>query len=111
MPVSRIKPDGEYGCIVTNPPYGSRLGDETDAEKAVRQLGLSMLYLPTWSTFALTQSRTFEETIGRKSDKRRKLFNGRIECTFYQFFGPLAAARQILTAKRFGLFGKPTIMG
>lgn len=89
MPVSRIKPDGDYGCLVTNPPYGARLGDETDAEKAVRQLGLSMLYLPTWSMFALTQSRTFEDTIGRKADKRRKLFNGRLECTYYQFFGPL----------------------
>ena len=66
MPVSRIKPEGDYGCIITNPPYGLRLGDETEAEKAVSQLGLSMLYLPTWSMFALTQSKTFEQTIGRK---------------------------------------------
>ncbi|AZN42335.1 THUMP domain-containing class I SAM-dependent RNA methyltransferase [Paenibacillus albus] len=89
MAVSRIKPEGDYGCIITNPPYGARLGDEDDAEKAIRQLGLSALYLPTWSMFALTQSRTFEDTIGRKADKKRKLFNGRIECAFYQFFGPL----------------------
>ncbi|RAP77822.1 THUMP domain-containing class I SAM-dependent RNA methyltransferase [Paenibacillus montanisoli] len=87
--VSRVKPEGDYGCIITNPPYGARLGDEDDAEKAIRQLGLSALYLPTWSLFALTQSRTFEETIGRKADKKRKLFNGRIECAYYQFFGPL----------------------
>lgn len=89
MAVSRIKPEGDYGCIITNPPYGARLGDEDDAEKAIRQLGLSALYLPNWSMFALTQSRTFEDTIGRKADKKRKLFNGRIECTYYQFFGPL----------------------
>ncbi|REE80251.1 putative N6-adenine-specific DNA methylase [Paenibacillus taihuensis] len=89
MAVSRIKPEGDYGCIITNPPYGARLGDEDDAEKAIRQLGLSALYLPNWSMFALTQSRTFEDTIGRKADKKRKLFNGRIECTYYQFFGPM----------------------
>ncbi|SDX39258.1 class I SAM-dependent RNA methyltransferase [Paenibacillus sp. CF384] len=89
MAVSRVKPEGDYGCIITNPPYGTRLGDEDEAEKAIRQLGLSSLYIPTWSMFALTQSRTFEETIGRKADKKRKLFNGRIECTYYQYFGPL----------------------
>ncbi|MFC5652737.1 class I SAM-dependent RNA methyltransferase [Paenibacillus solisilvae] len=89
LPVSRMKPEGDYGCIITNPPYGLRLGDEAEAEKAVKQLGLSKLYLPTWSMFALTQPKTFEQTIGRNADKKRKLFNGRIECTFYQFFGPL----------------------
>ncbi|MBW7461627.1 class I SAM-dependent RNA methyltransferase, partial [Paenibacillus sepulcri] len=82
------KPEGEYGCIITNPPYGSRLGDDTEAEKALRELGHTALYLPTWSFFALSPSKSVEHYFGRNADKRRKLYNGRIECALYQYFGP-----------------------
>ncbi|MFC0328901.1 class I SAM-dependent RNA methyltransferase [Paenibacillus sepulcri] len=88
LPVSKAKPEGEYGCIITNPPYGSRLGDDTEAEKALRELGHTALYLPTWSFFALSPSKSVEHYFGRNADKRRKLYNGRIECALYQYFGP-----------------------
>ncbi|MFD0713928.1 class I SAM-dependent RNA methyltransferase [Paenibacillus sp. GCM10027626] len=89
LPVAKIKPAGEYGCILTNPPYGTRLGDEAEAEKALRQLGYAALYLPTWSFFALSPSKSLEHYFGRPADKKRKLFNGRLECALYQYFGPL----------------------
>jgi len=89
MPVAKIKPEGDYGCIITNPPYGTRLGDETEAEKALRQMGYAALYLPNWSFFALSPSKSLEHYFGRPADKKRKLFNGRLECALYQYFGPL----------------------
>ncbi|UVI28214.1 THUMP domain-containing class I SAM-dependent RNA methyltransferase [Paenibacillus spongiae] len=89
LPVAKVKPEGDYGCIITNPPYGTRLGDETEAEKALRQLGYAALFLPTWSFFALSPSKSLEQYFGRSADKKRKLFNGRIECAYYQYFGPL----------------------
>ncbi|WP_188989658.1 THUMP domain-containing class I SAM-dependent RNA methyltransferase [Paenibacillus nasutitermitis] len=88
LPVSKAKPQGDYGCIITNPPYGSRLGDDTEAERALRELGHTALYLPTWSFFALSPSKSVEHYFGRNADKRRKLYNGRIECALYQYFGP-----------------------
>lgn len=88
-PAAKSVPEGEYGCIITNPPYGERLGDDKEVEKLSRQFGQVMLQLPTWSFFAITPSKQFERYYGRKADKRRKLFNGRIECQYYQFFGPL----------------------
>ncbi|MFX3633825.1 MAG: class I SAM-dependent RNA methyltransferase [Candidatus Pristimantibacillus sp.] len=93
MPVSKIKPQGDYGVIITNPPYGERLGDDREAEAAIRQFGLTSLHLPTWSFFAITPTSSVEHYFSRPADKKRKLFNGRIECNYYQFFGPLPPRR------------------
>ena len=44
--------------------------------------------LKTWSFYVLTAHPDFEALLGQEADRRRKLYNGRIECTYYQFFGP-----------------------
>ncbi|CAG7650568.1 class I SAM-dependent RNA methyltransferase [Paenibacillus allorhizosphaerae] len=88
LPVAKARPAGEYGCIITNPPYGERLGDPSDVEKALRQLGSVYALLPTWSNFILSPSKRLEHYMGRTADKKRKLFNGRIECALYQYFAP-----------------------
>lgn len=87
-PVKKLNLIGEYGCIITNPPYGERLGDQKDAEMAVRDLAPIFATYPTWSAFVLTQSKLFEQHFAQQASKRRKLFNGRLECQYYQFFGP-----------------------
>ncbi|MCL9663177.1 class I SAM-dependent RNA methyltransferase [Paenibacillus hunanensis] len=89
MPVSRIQPKGKFGCIITNPPYGERLSETKEVEAMIRDLGKASIYLPDWSVFAITPTRHFEQFFGRKADKRRKLYNGRIECQFLQYLGPL----------------------
>jgi putative N6-adenine-specific DNA methylase len=89
LPISKVKPEGEYGCMVTNPPYGERLGDAKEAEKVLRELGFSAARLPDWSFFALSPSKNLEHYFGRPADKKRKLYNGRIECQLYQYLGPL----------------------
>lgn len=89
MPLSEARPQGEYGCVITNPPYGERIGSATEVERLGKELGRLARTLPTWSHFAITPDRTFEARFGRRADKKRKLFNGQIECVYYQFFGPL----------------------
>jgi putative N6-adenine-specific DNA methylase len=89
LPVAKAKLDSEYGVIVTNPPYGERLGDQAEAEVAARQLAALAKQHATWSVFAISPAKTFEHHFERKADKKRKLYNGRIECQYYQFFGPL----------------------
>ena len=44
--------------------------------------------LPTWSVFVLTSWRDFERVVGRRADRRRKLYNAQLECTYYQYHGP-----------------------
>jgi putative N6-adenine-specific DNA methylase len=89
LPVAKANPEGEYGVMVTNPPYGERLGDAKEAEKVLRELGFSAARLQTWSFFALSPSKNLEHYFGRPADKKRKLYNGRIECQLYQYLGPL----------------------
>ena len=77
-----------FGCIITNPPYGERLGRQRDWESLYRSIPETLRALPTWSHFILTAYPDFEALIGKQADRRRKLYNGRIECTYYQFHGP-----------------------
>jgi 23S rRNA (guanine2445-N2)-methyltransferase / 23S rRNA (guanine2069-N7)-methyltransferase len=78
----------EYGCVICNPPYGERLGDHDDLEDLYRAMPTVLRRLKTWSHYVLTAYPDFEALVGRKADRRRKLYNARIECTYYQFYGP-----------------------
>lgn len=89
LPVSRWEPQGDYGVLITNPPYGERLGTQDEAETVLRQLGAALSRNSTWSAFILSPSKQLEHYFGRPADKKRKLFNGRIECNLFQYLGPL----------------------
>ncbi len=78
----------EYGCIVTNPPYGERLEDEDAIRDLYMGIPAVMQHLPSWSLFLITSFPQFEGLMDKVADRRRKLYNGRIECTYYQYLGP-----------------------
>lgn len=78
----------KYGCLVTNPPYGERLGDQREWQDLYQSIPVVLRTLPTWSHFIITSYPDFESLIQRPAERRRKLYNGRIECTYYQFHGP-----------------------
>ncbi len=88
MPVSELRNSHKYGCIICNPPYGERLNDLEEAEKIYREMKEVFSTLDTWSFYVLTSYPGFERIFGRVADRRRKLYNGRIECQYYQFYGP-----------------------
>ncbi len=81
----------QFGCLVTNPPYAERLGTALEVEQLYRDMPNVLRRLKTWSHFILTAYPDFEELVGQKADRRRKLYNSRIECTYYQFHGPRPA--------------------
>ena len=78
----------QYGCVICNPPYGIRVGEQADVRDLYESLPLVLRRLPTWSHYLLTAHPHLEKLVGRRADRRRKLYNGRIECTLYQFYGP-----------------------
>ncbi|MGI6605875.1 MAG: THUMP domain-containing class I SAM-dependent RNA methyltransferase [Peptococcia bacterium] len=78
----------QYGYLICNPPYGERLEEKATVERLYRQMGQVFGKLDTWSYFILTAHPAFEKLFGRKAGKNRKLYNGRIECHYYQYFGP-----------------------
>lgn len=87
-PVADLQTKRKYGYLICNPPYGERLEEQKVVESLYQEMGRAFAPLDTWSFNVLVTSPRFEALFGRKSDKNRKLYNGRIECHFYQFFGP-----------------------
>lgn len=85
---------GENGLLATNPPFGERLSDRESVFELYRNLGSAWLSrVSNWSLFILTATREFERLFGRRAQKRRKLYNARIECQLYQYFGSLPSAK------------------
>ena len=77
----------EGGYLISNPPYGERMGKQDDVSDIYHTLGKIMQTDPTWSVYILTAFKPFEKTYGQKATRKRKLFNGFIQTDYYQFFG------------------------
>lgn len=87
--LSGLATQTEYGVLVTNPPYGERLSDRQQVEGLYRDFGRIVApWLKTWSAYIITNHPEFVRCFGAQPDKRRKLYNGMIECTLYQYLGP-----------------------
>ncbi|AYE35623.1 THUMP domain-containing class I SAM-dependent RNA methyltransferase [Clostridium septicum] len=74
------------GFIITNPPYGERLGEKEEVEKLYETFGMYKRRFSEWDYNILTSFEGFEKPFGRKSSKNRKLYNGKIKCYYYQYF-------------------------
>lgn len=88
QPLAEFRSAKKYGCIITNPPYGERLGEQREAESLYREMGRVFAPLESWSIYVLTSHPNFERLFGRRADRRRKLYNSNIACTYYQYAGP-----------------------
>ena len=88
MPIDQLQSSKKYGCTITNPPYGERLGDEEEVQKIYREMGKVYKRLDTWSHYILTGHEAFETFYGKKADRNRKLYNGNIKTYYYQYQGP-----------------------
>ena len=85
---------GKYGFIVTNPPYGERIGADDDLAGLYGILGERYRSLDSFSLYMITSYDKAEEAIGRKADKNRKIYNGMLQTRFYSFMGPKPPRRQ-----------------
>ncbi len=74
-----------HGVIVTNPPYGQRLGTDAEVRGLMRDFGRTVDALDEWSCYILSSLPGLPKAFGRPADRVRKLYNGRLECGFYQF--------------------------
>ncbi|MFT5525319.1 MAG: 23S rRNA G2445 N2-methylase RlmL [Pirellulaceae bacterium] len=76
-----------FGCLFANPPYGHRMGEGADVLEMYDHLPDVFSELEEWSYWILTAESNFEHIVGKEADRRRKLYNGRIQCTLYQYYG------------------------
>ena len=72
--------------VLTNPPYGERLGDAAEAAALARTLGQVWQRHPRQGLYAITADAEFEQHFGKKATRRRKIYNGMIPCQLYMYY-------------------------
>ena len=87
MRLQDLHTDKINGVIISNPPYGERLLDDSAVTKLYQEMGETFAPLQTWSKFILTSDEEFESKYGSSADKKRKLYNGTLKVDLYQYFG------------------------
>lgn len=79
---TQLAPREPPGLIVTNPPYGTRLG--AGGQKGMKtfyfQLGESFARMKGWRSFVLAGNPAFESAFHARPSSRRDLWNGPIAC-------------------------------
>lgn len=97
-----LPPPAKTGILVTNPPYGVRLGEEARLAEFYPRLGdILKQRFPGWRAYILTADLRLPKLIGLAPSRRTPLFNGALECRLYEFRmvrGPMR--KSALEAKR-----------
>jgi putative N6-adenine-specific DNA methylase len=86
-------PEACEGFIITNPPYGKRLGSPELSEKIYKDMGGLAQRFAGWKLVLITDHPGFESFFGKKADSCREITNGAIQSYIYQY---LPFERQIL---------------
>jgi putative N6-adenine-specific DNA methylase len=87
MDVKEVKLPEKYGILITNPPYGERIGEDEEVVEILKSIGRIFGADETWSNYIITPERNFENLYGKKSHRKRKLYNGNIRVDYYQYYG------------------------
>lgn len=87
LAVADFKTDKDFGIMISNPPYGDRLGEEEAVHQLYREMGEAFRPLNTWSKYIITSDLEFEKYYGAKATKKRKLYNGTIRTDYFQYWG------------------------
>jgi putative N6-adenine-specific DNA methylase len=74
------------GMLVTNPPYGVRLGEQERLAEFYPQLGtLLKQKFAGWTAFILSGDPALAKLIRLKPSRKTVLFNGALECRLYEY--------------------------
>ena len=78
-------PPEPVGVFIANPPYGERLDNARAAHAVAKQLGALQKRFKGWKLCAFSADTGFEKEYGRRATRRRRYYNGRIECEYRIF--------------------------
>ena len=78
----QLDPSAE-GSFICNPPYGERLSDQTHCRQLYGDLRKLKNRHPSWHMSVISSDPAFERYFGKRADRKRRLYNGRLECVYY----------------------------
>jgi putative N6-adenine-specific DNA methylase len=81
-----VKPPAGEGILVTNPPYGVRIGDKEQLAALYPRFGDSLKRgFAGWRAYIFTADLRLPKLIGLATSRRTPLFNGALECRLFEF--------------------------
>lgn len=84
--LSLVKPEVTKGMIITNPPYGARIGEEDWLKDVYRDLGYCFKHsFKGWDCWVLSGNKDLILEMKLKATRRIMIFNGPIECRFLKY--------------------------
>jgi len=84
--VLEITAPAKEGIIVTNPPYGVRLGEQQQLAEFYPKLGdVLKKQFTGWSAYILSADMRLPKLIRLHTSKRTPLFNGALECRLFEY--------------------------
>lgn len=83
--ILEIAPLNESGVLVTNPPYGERIGEQDELAAFYPQLGTALKRnWAGWNCFFFTADLRLPKLVGLKPSRKTPLFNGPLECRLFE---------------------------
>lgn len=84
--VLTVDSPAESGVMVTNPPYGVRVGEQKSLNALYPKLGdiLKQRFVG-WRCYFFSGDEDLPKLIGLRATKRTPLFNGALECRLYEY--------------------------
>ena len=76
----------DRGLIVCNPPYGERMLEQRSAQRLYSAFGRHLKYADGWKKYIISSEPEFEHYYGKQAVKKRKLYNGRLQCNVYMYY-------------------------
>jgi 23S rRNA (guanine2445-N2)-methyltransferase / 23S rRNA (guanine2069-N7)-methyltransferase len=84
--LEQLTREGSTGLVVTNPPYGERIGDQERLSALYALLGEKLReHFEGWKAAVFTGNPPLAKAIGINAKRSHTLFNGRIECRLLRF--------------------------
>ncbi len=84
--VLEIFPPAREGILVTNPPYGVRLGEQQQLAEFYPKLGdVLKKRFGGWRVYLLSADARLPKLIRLAASKRTPLFNGALECRLFEY--------------------------
>ena len=84
--VKEFRPVTDHGVLVTNPPYGERLLNISEAHSIYKKMGEVFSPQLGLNYYIISPDEDFEQIFGRKAARRRKLYNGMLKCQLFMYY-------------------------
>ena len=81
----KLEPPASEGTLVTNPPYGQRIGEDEDLKEVYPVWAKHMKEsFGGWNTYFLTADLEMPKDMRLKPTKKTPLYNGALECRLFE---------------------------